>query len=185
MQFARHSSWNWCYSMLQKPNISMKLDHFSTVKKAWRPHKYHDQNCKLQYVRQMSQYIIWQSNGSIFLKKKIFILIQIFTQVCSLRLRCRSILSCHMASWGLNEWNVRVPKSPAHIMGISLVAGDWGITKTTINSWSVIIMYDNSMGWCKKDVTPLLTQWSYIFLALTHRSYAFIISSMIADLSNY
>ena len=25
-----------------------------------------------------------------------------------------------------------------------------------------------SMGWCKKDVTPLLTHWSYVFLALTH-----------------
>ena len=28
-----------------------------------------------------------------------------------------------------------------------------------------------SMGWCKKDVTPLLTHWSYVFLAQTHRSY--------------
>ena len=27
----------------------------------------------------------------------------------------------------------------------------------------------NSMGLCKKDVTPLLTHWSYVFLALTHR----------------
>ena len=26
-----------------------------------------------------------------------------------------------------------------------------------------------SMGWCKKDVTPLLIHWSYVFLALTHR----------------
>ena len=25
------------------------------------------------------------------------------------------------------------------------------------------------MGQCKKDVIPLLTRWSYIFLALTHR----------------
>ena len=25
------------------------------------------------------------------------------------------------------------------------------------------------MGWCKKDVTPLLTHWSYALLALTHR----------------
>ena len=24
------------------------------------------------------------------------------------------------------------------------------------------------MGLCKKDVTPLLTHWSYIFLALSH-----------------
>ena len=27
-----------------------------------------------------------------------------------------------------------------------------------------------SMGWCKKDVTPLLTYWSFVFLALTHRN---------------
>ena len=26
-----------------------------------------------------------------------------------------------------------------------------------------------SMGWCKKDVTPLLTYWSYFYLAVTHR----------------
>ena len=26
-----------------------------------------------------------------------------------------------------------------------------------------------SMAWCKKDVTPLLTHWSYAFLALSHR----------------
>ena len=25
------------------------------------------------------------------------------------------------------------------------------------------------MGYCKKDVTPLLLHWSYVFLALTHR----------------
>ena len=28
-----------------------------------------------------------------------------------------------------------------------------------------------SMGKCKKDVTPLLTHWSYVFLALTHRCF--------------
>ena len=27
-----------------------------------------------------------------------------------------------------------------------------------------------SMGLCKKDITPVLTHWSYVFLALTHRS---------------
>ena len=26
------------------------------------------------------------------------------------------------------------------------------------------------MGWCKKDVTPLLTHWSYAFHALSHRN---------------
>ena len=29
--------------------------------------------------------------------------------------------------------------------------------------------YSVSMGQCKKDITPLLTQWNYVFLALTHR----------------
>ena len=30
--------------------------------------------------------------------------------------------------------------------------------------------YKVLMGLCKKDVTPLLTHWSYIFLPLTHRN---------------
>ena len=30
------------------------------------------------------------------------------------------------------------------------------------------------MGQCKKDVTPLLMHWSYVFFALTHRSVAVI-----------
>ena len=29
-----------------------------------------------------------------------------------------------------------------------------------------------SMPYCKKDVTPLLMHWSYVFLALTHHRYA-------------
>ena len=33
-----------------------------------------------------------------------------------------------------------------------------------------------SMGLCKKDVIPLLTHWSYVFLALTHQ-YAVIITT--------
>ena len=33
--------------------------------------------------------------------------------------------------------------------------------------------HDISMGKCKKDVTPLLTHWSYVFLALTRR-FAFV-----------
>ena len=35
-----------------------------------------------------------------------------------------------------------------------------------VSIWQICFI---SMGWCKKDVTPLLTHWSYIFLALTHR----------------
>ena len=34
------------------------------------------------------------------------------------------------------------------------------------------------MGWCKKDVTPLLTHWSYVLLALTIKIFA---SSLIAQ----
>ena len=39
-------------------------------------------------------------------------------------------------------------------------------------AWSEIlccmsIIY-NAMGYCKKDITPLLMHWSYFFLALTH-----------------
>ena len=32
-----------------------------------------------------------------------------------------------------------------------------------------VFINDISMGWCKKDVTPLLTHWSYVFLPLSHR----------------
>ena len=36
--------------------------------------------------------------------------------------------------------------------------------ESKLTSISVTIL----MGQCKKDVTPLLTHWSYVFLALTH-----------------
>ena len=32
-----------------------------------------------------------------------------------------------------------------------------------------IQLYSISMSECKKDITPLLTHWGYVFLALTHR----------------
>ena len=34
--------------------------------------------------------------------------------------------------------------------------------------YRIFIVKIGSMGWCKKDVTPLLMHWSYVFLALTH-----------------
>ena len=40
----------------------------------------------------------------------------------------------------------------------------WMPTSCSISVWENI-----SMGLCKKDVTPLLMHWSYIFLALTHQ----------------
>ena len=33
----------------------------------------------------------------------------------------------------------------------------------------LLVEWQILMGWCKKEVTPLLKHWSYIFLALTHR----------------
>ena len=43
------------------------------------------------------------------------------------------------------------------------------------------LLYQNSFGhilmaWCKKDVAPLLTHWSYIFLALNHPYKSIIIT---------
>ena len=34
-----------------------------------------------------------------------------------------------------------------------------------------------SMGYCKKDVTPVLTHWSYVFHALTHQYEFHVVSS--------
>ena len=34
---------------------------------------------------------------------------------------------------------------------------------------NMVVLYFISMGWCKKEVTLLLTRWSYVFLALTFR----------------
>ena len=44
--------------------------------------------------------------------------------------------------------------SLSEVSGLALVSATWNII---------------SMGWCKEDRTPLLTHWSYVFLALTHR----------------
>ena len=39
----------------------------------------------------------------------------------------------------------------------------------SIITMMVNYMYIISMGYCKKDITPLLSHWSYVFLALTHQ----------------
>ena len=44
----------------------------------------------------------------------------------------------------------------------------WLLTNDTFNNSS--IWYYQVDGFCKEDVTPLLTHWNYVFLALTHRS---------------
>ena len=57
-------------------------------------------------------------------------------------------------------------------------AADCSSQQNTTNQNHVLIFYGKycihiSMGQCKKDVTPLLMHWSYIFLALTHRYIVF------------
>ena len=42
--------------------------------------------------------------------------------------------------------------------------------------WTSTIML---MGWCKEYVTPLLTQWSYVFLALTGRCVSTFIDTVV------
>ena len=45
----------------------------------------------------------------------------------------------------------------------------WNWCRILIVTWSVIQLVTHIlMGWCKKDLTPMLTHWSYVFLALTH-----------------
>ena len=41
-------------------------------------------------------------------------------------------------------------------------------TDVHVHTCQVLLFSCIYMGWCKKDVTPLLTHWSYVFLALTH-----------------
>ena len=45
----------------------------------------------------------------------------------------------------------------------------WTYEKGSINTWKKMHMI-KYIGYCKKDITPLLTHWSYIFLVLTHRN---------------
>ena len=35
--------------------------------------------------------------------------------------------------------------------------------------FAYLIQHNTFMGYCRKDITPVLTHWSYAFLALTHR----------------
>ena len=47
----------------------------------------------------------------------------------------------------------------------TLRIGNW----TAICSLVLVKVKNISMGYCKKDVTPLLMHWSYIFLVLSHQ----------------
>ena len=44
----------------------------------------------------------------------------------------------------------------------------------TVSILGKIGLIINSMGLCKKDIAPLLTHWSYVFLALIYRNYIII-----------
>ena len=74
----------------------------------------------------------------------------------------------HVSGWGIfSDLEVK-PIKKIQISVICLV----------VNPHEIIIYVDAyykgyhiSMGYCKKDVTLLLTHWSYVFLALTHRYY--------------
>ena len=43
------------------------------------------------------------------------------------------------------------------------------VASSVLISTVCLSVYVISMGQCKKDITPLLTHWSNVFLALTHR----------------
>ena len=54
-----------------------------------------------------------------------------------------------------------------------------------IKSSNSQIRYNASMSWCKKNVTPLLTHWSYVFLAPTHRYFLTIFISFANSLCKW
>ena len=51
------------------------------------------------------------------------------------------------------------------------ICEQWSISKSNLflHKPTDIFKSTISMGWCKKNVTSLLTHWSCVFLALTHR----------------
>ena len=46
----------------------------------------------------------------------------------------------------------------------------YGLCQLSVEKWGE----NKSMGKCKKDITPVRQQWSYVFLALTHRYISFM-----------
>ena len=56
-----------------------------------------------------------------------------------------------------------------NIGSITVFVFQWN-TQTTDSETKYGFLYEFiSMGQCKKDVIPLLTHWSFVFFALTHR----------------
>ena len=74
-------------------------------------------------------------------------------------------------SWKLESWTKFLSTSSRHLKASSEIlwrivyetkvcSEEFSLCKREVN-WT---HYFISMGWCKKDVTPLLTHWSYVFL---------------------
>ena len=70
-----------------------------------------------------------------------------------------------------HEWNKQAwhPRTPTQLnwKGINLPA--WNKMCMLTLWYAAIETMFISMGLCKKDITPVLQQWNYVFLALTHR----------------
>ena len=67
---------------------------------------------------------------------------------------------CHISQGPLNE--------SFYVWYVNICDPELQLPLTPVQEGVSNICMDISIGWCKKDVTPLLMHWSYVFLALTH-----------------
>ena len=75
--------------------------------------------------------------------------------------RCQSCVGCLASEWCC----MIVIVITTVMMHLTTIVIDWtGVSISVVRLYLII-----SLGYCKNDVTPLLTHWSYVFLALTHR----------------
>ena len=73
--------------------------------------------------------------------------------------------------WQENEtlsWIAKTSKNGHFCVTTKVSSAKWWPCCLGLN----VLNKKKSMAWCKKDVTPLLTHQSYVFLALTHRNYS-------------
>ena len=95
----------------------------------------------------------------------------------------------------LSKWNLKAgPKDASNQVSLQWSCQDSVLVHTKLYGNIIFFprdAYEQSFNWneehtsmdqCKKDVTPLLMHWSYVFLALTHRmSFAlFLHSTMVS-----
>ena len=66
---------------------------------------------------------------------------------------------------------IQTQQSMANVFSLLEEHFHFKVAVTLIEKINNSVFFDTiiSMGKCKEDVTPLLTHWSYVFLALTHR----------------